>query len=75
MEKQKLKAGEYRILKTLLEHDYELSTTEVAEMTGMSWNTVKRYLDKFHDSGWIEESRVGNREYWRAYRQPKRVRV
>ncbi|MDE1873896.1 MAG: winged helix-turn-helix transcriptional regulator [Candidatus Micrarchaeota archaeon] len=73
MEKQvrtrtKLKAQESYILKTLLEHDYELSTTEAAKIAGVSWNTAKRYLEKFHNEGWIEKSKVGNRDYWRAYR-------
>lgn len=64
----KLKPQEKAILKALLEHDYFLSTTEVAEIAGVSWNTANIYLQNFKAKRWIEHKTEGNRDYWRAYR-------
>ena len=58
---------EKQILKTLLEHDYSLNTGQVVKLSGISWNTVKKYLQKFHSLNWIEKRERGNRIYWRAY--------
>lgn len=65
--KPQLKPQESRILKALLEHDYSLNTTQVAEFANVSWNTADKYLNKFYDLGWIEKMERGNRDYWRAY--------
>lgn len=67
--KPQLKPQEIRILKTLLEHNYYLSTTQVAEITGISWNTADKYLEQFWKCCWIEKVKRGNRNYWRAYRK------
>jgi Fic family protein len=69
MEKPRLKPQELRILKTLLEHNYYLNTTQVANLAGISWNTADKYLKKFRRSKWIDHMKRGNRDYWRAYRE------
>jgi len=66
--KPRLKPQEMRILKALLEHDYPLSTTQVAEIANVSWNTADKYLHNFKKLHWIEHIKRGNRNYWRAYR-------
>lgn len=63
-----LKPQESSILKALLEHNYFLNTTQVAEEANVSWNTANKYLKKFYDQGWIAKMERGNRDYWRAYR-------
>ena len=61
-----LKPQEKQILKTLLENRY-LTTRQVAEKTGISWNTAKKYLDKFLELKWIEHWTSGKKDYWKAY--------
>jgi predicted transcriptional regulator len=64
-----LKPQESRILKALLEHNYYLNTTQVAQKANVSWNTADKYLKKFRKSRWIDKKEIGNRDYWRAYRR------
>ena len=62
----KLDKHELIILKVLYENQYLLSTSEITKLTKMSWNTAKRYLDKFETKGWVEKKKRGNREYWKV---------
>lgn len=55
-----------KILETLLEHDYFLTTTEVSNKSKVSWNTAKAYLEDFFSKGWIEHKKNGNRDLWKA---------
>jgi len=64
-----LKPQELRILKTLLEHNYYLSTTQVAKKANISWNTANKYLKEFRKLKWIDKMVRGNRVYWRAYKE------
>ncbi|MCK4665584.1 winged helix-turn-helix transcriptional regulator [Candidatus Dependentiae bacterium] len=66
MTKPKLKLQESRILKTLLEHNYYLSTTEISDKSNVSWNTADKYLKIFQKKEWIRKKKRGNRVYWRA---------
>jgi predicted transcriptional regulator len=66
--KPQLKPQEVRILKALLEHDYFLNTTQVADIANVSWNTSDKYLKEFHERNWIVRKERGNRDYWRAYK-------
>lgn len=66
--KNNLSPQQKQILKTLLEHDYYLSTREVGRISGISWNTALKYLVSFYKKGWIAHKKRGNRSYWRAYR-------
>jgi predicted transcriptional regulator len=63
-----LSPQEKQILKVLLEHDYPLTTTQVARFAHISWNTAIKYLEDFYRKGWIAQVRRGNRSYWRARR-------
>jgi len=38
--------------------------TQIADLTGISWNTALKYLQRMYNLGWL--SRKGN--YWRAKR-------
>jgi predicted transcriptional regulator len=68
MEEKKpiIKPQDKEILKALLEHDYWLSTTEVADKAGISWNTAKGHLEKLHKLRWIAKKRIGVKEEWKA---------
>ena len=68
-ETKQLKPQDKQILKVLLEHDYWLSTTEVANLSHISWNTAKKHLDKLLEFNWINKREVGNREDWRGFRK------
>ncbi len=68
IKKPQLNPQESKILKALLEHNYYLNTTQVANAANVSWNTADKYLKKFNKRGWIEKKPRGNRDYWRAYR-------
>ena len=68
MIKPKLKPQESRILKTLLEHNYHLSTTEIADISNVSWNTADKYLKVFLKREWVGKRKRGNRVYWWAIR-------
>lgn len=46
---------EKQILKTLLEHNYSLNTGQIVKLSGLSWNTAKKYLEKFNSLNWIEK--------------------
>jgi len=64
-----LKPKELATAKALLEHDYYLSTAQVAIHANVSWNTAKKYLEKMYQLHWIAKLERGNRDYWRAYRK------
>ena len=56
---------EERILKTLSLAYRILTTRQIAIFSGISYNTVKSYLNKLNKDGEIKKSRKGNRIYWR----------
>ena len=55
---------ERSILRVLLKKRIWLNTTQITNLTKMSWNTALKYLQKLYNRGWI--SKKGN--YWRARR-------
>jgi DNA-binding IclR family transcriptional regulator len=55
---------ERAILSVLLRKRIWLNTTQIADLTGISWNTALKYLQRMYNRGWL--SRKGN--YWRARR-------
>jgi len=52
------------ILRILLKRKSWINTTQIAKLTGMSWNTAIKYLQRMYNRGWL--SMKGN--YWRARR-------
>ena len=52
------------ILRVLLRRKSWITTTGIARLTGMSWNTALKYLQKMYNRGWL--SRKGN--YWKVRR-------
>lgn len=52
------------ILRVLLRRKGWLNTTQIADMTDMSWNTAIKYLRRLYNKGWLSKS--GN--YWKARR-------
>jgi len=55
---------EEKILRILLRRKGWLNTTQIANLTGISWNTAIKYLLRMYNRGWL--SKKGN--YWRARR-------
>lgn len=66
-----LKRQELVVLKALLENPYHISTTGVAKLASVSWNTAYKYLNLAFERRWINKIQRGNRVYWRAYRNDK----
>jgi predicted transcriptional regulator len=64
---------EKEILRLLRVARRALTTTQVAEKTGISWETAKKYLDKLHGRRYIRKHDAGNRIYWRAYRKGEKT--
>jgi len=52
------------ILRVLLKRKGWLNTTQISKLTGISWNTAMKYLERMYNRGWLSKS--GN--YWRASR-------
>lgn len=42
------------------------TTTQVAKLAGVSWNTAAAYLEKFFDDGWINKQSRGRWQLWKA---------
>jgi predicted HTH transcriptional regulator len=61
-----LNPQEKQILKVLLENPY-ITTRQVAQKAKISWNTAKKYLDKFLENKWIEHQGKGKKDYWKAH--------
>lgn len=57
---------EHKILKVLVERRWFISTSEIADISGVSWNTADVYLKRFYTRGWVLRKVVGNRCYWKA---------
>lgn len=66
MDEFKLHPIEHKILKVLLEHNYYLTTTQVADLAGISWNTAQSYLETLYGYGWINKQKRGTRVLWKA---------
>lgn len=62
----KLNPKESKILMALLERNYYLTTTQVAKLAGVSWNTAEAYLEKFFENGWINKQSRGRWLLWKA---------
>ena len=59
-----LTSYEKNLLRILLKRKGWINTTHLAKLTGMSWNTAIKYLNRMYNRGWL--SRNGN--YWKARR-------
>jgi predicted transcriptional regulator len=64
--KRTLNPIEQRILTAMIENTGFHSTREIAELSGVSWNTAEKYLQQFLKNKWIEHYKSGNRDYWKA---------
>jgi len=64
----KLNTKERAILKVLFEVRRPLTIGKVAEISGLSWNTVEKYIKKFHTLGWIIKYQKKKREYYSAHK-------
>ena len=62
----KLNMADSQILRVLLKKNYYLTTTQVAKLAGVSWNTADKYLREAYKKGWINTKKRGNRRLWRA---------
>jgi Mn-dependent DtxR family transcriptional regulator len=50
----------------MLEHDAFLTTTQIANLANISWNTADKYLKQMGKEKWIEHTKRGNRDLWKA---------
>jgi predicted transcriptional regulator len=57
---------ERQILMAMLEHDAFLTTTQIANLANISWNTADKYLKQMGKEKWIEHTKRGNRDLWKA---------
>ncbi len=64
--KPNLKPIGNKVLRVVVNRRTFISTKEVAEKSGVSWNTALTYLRKFYNKGWLSKKSVGNRTYWKA---------
>jgi len=56
---------EASILSILIKNSRFMTTAQIANKTGMSWNTAEIYLKKLHKKGWVErKGKVTG--YWKA---------
>lgn len=61
-----LRPAERQIIKVLLEHDYYLTTREIANMSHVHWNTARNNLEKFHKKKWVRKDERGGLEVWKV---------
>ena len=59
-----LTSHERDLLRVLLRRKSWINTTQISSLTGMSWNTAIKYLQRMYNRGWL--SKKGN--YWKARR-------
>jgi predicted transcriptional regulator len=60
-----LNKHEREILRVLLGNKGWLNTTEIANKSGMSWNTAIKYLEQLDENhGWV----LRKKNYWKANR-------
>jgi len=55
---------EEKILKTLHSSRIPLSTKEVAEKSGIAWNTARKHLRSLSDNGYVKNHDEGNSIEW-----------
>jgi len=46
---------ESKILTVLIKRHQYWNTAEISKKTGISWNTVEKYLEEMHGRGWLEK--------------------
>ena len=65
MDTKNLNTQAKSILSALLKSDVFMTTAEVAEEAGVSWNTALSHLRYFYAKGWVEKK--GKKVlYWKA---------
>ncbi|OPY37592.1 MAG: hypothetical protein A4E35_01178 [Methanoregula sp. PtaU1.Bin051] len=60
-----LNVYEQAILRLLKVARRALTTSQIADKTGIAWETAKKYLDKLHRKRFISKEDTGNRIYWK----------
>jgi predicted transcriptional regulator len=61
-----LDALDKHILGKMVQEERFMTTAEIAEAAGISWNTAQDRLSRMHRKGLINQIGRGSREYWRA---------
>lgn len=62
--KPKFNAYEERILRVLARGRRALTTLQIADFTGISYNTVKKYLESLSRRSVIKRKKLTNKIYW-----------
>lgn len=60
-----LNVYEQAILRLLKTARRPLTTSQVAEKLGISWETAKKYLEVLHQGQFVSMKHEGNRVYWK----------
>jgi predicted transcriptional regulator len=55
---------EIAVLFLLYNAGRELTTSQIASKSGLSWATAKKYMDILEEEGYIYKRTEGNRFYW-----------
>ena len=55
---------EDRILQTLIFAHRELTTRQISLFSGISYNTVKKYLETLKNNKKVQKKFAGNKIYW-----------
>lgn len=65
MDKINLNTQAKSILSVLLKSEFFMTTAEIADEAGVSWNTALSHLNYFYTKGWVEKK--GKKVlYWKA---------
>ncbi|MCK9326918.1 MAG: helix-turn-helix domain-containing protein [Bacteroidales bacterium] len=60
-----LNVYEQAILRLLKTARRSLTTSQVADKLGISWETAKKYLELLHRNRYVSMQHEGNRIYWK----------
>lgn len=55
---------EEKILRTMLRAQRPLSTSKIADRSGIAWKTAKKYLAKLLTQNYVKTKEQGNTRYW-----------
>lgn len=66
VKKIKLNPIERRLLQILVVQRAILNKNELAQRSGISWNTAEKYIKKLQNRGWVGQKKIGSITYFFA---------
>lgn len=61
---EKFNIYEEKILNTIIKGRRPLTTKQISEFSGISYNTVRKHLDELNKKGFVKMMPLSNRIYW-----------